>query len=279
VIQTVESVHADHSETPVTRPAGPVAIQVRGVTTGYTRGEPVLENVDLDVVRGSLVGVIGPNGSGKSTLFKTIAGLHKPWSGNVLINGEPGATGPSIAYVPQTETVDWTFPVTVRQVVMMGRYPRLGFLRWPRRADHDIVDRALEQVWMADLQHRQIGELSGGQRQRVFLARALAQQPSILLLDEPVSGVDAMTQHQIFELLEVLCNDGVTTMVASHDLSCVAQRFDHVLLLNRKVHGYGPPADVLTQQLLNETFHSHLLLLRVGSRTFVVEDLEHHFDD
>jgi manganese/iron transport system ATP-binding protein len=278
MIQPVDAIHSQVGEDRVSL-TGPIAIQVRDVTTGYHRNEPVLMNVDLDVVRGSLVGVIGPNGSGKSTLFKTIAGLLKPWFGHVLINGEPGTTSPSIAYVPQTETVDWTFPVTVRQVVTMGRYPRLGFLRWPRRSDHEIVDRALAKVRMTEFQDRQIGQLSGGQRQRVFLARALAQQPSILLLDEPVSGVDAATQHQIFELLEELCAAGVTTMVASHDLSCVAQRFDHVLLLNKKVHGYGPPPDVLTQQLLNETFRSHLLLLRVGSRTFVVEDPEHRFHD
>ncbi len=259
-------------------PAGPAAIRVEDLSTGY-HDEPVLQHVDLNVTSGSLVGLIGPNGSGKSTLFKTMTGLQKPWQGRVLINGQPGEPGSEVAYVPQTETVDWSFPVTVGQVVMMGRYPRLGFLRWPRKPDHQIVDHALEMVGMADFKNRQIGQLSGGQRQRVFLARALAQEPSILLLDEPVSGVDATTQHQIFELLDQLCKDGVTTIVASHDLSCVAQRFDHVLLLNRTVHGFGPPEDVLTQDLLNRTFQSHLLLLRLGNRTFVVEDPDHFHHD
>jgi manganese/iron transport system ATP-binding protein len=267
-----------HSAQNGTEPSGPPAIQVEGLTVGYHQ-ESILTDFDLEVTRGSLVGLIGPNGSGKSTLFKTMTGLLKPWKGRVLIDGKPGKPGPQIAYVPQTETVDWTFPVTAGQVVMMGRYPRLGFIRWPRKRDREIVEHALEQVGMVDLKDRQIGQLSGGQRQRVFLARALAQEPSILLLDEPVSGVDATTQHQIFELLDKLCEQGVTTIVASHDLSCVAQRFDHVLLLNRRVYGYGPPEEVLTQDLLNQTFQSHLLLLRLGTRTFVVEDPDHFHHD
>lgn len=254
------------------------AIRVEDLTTGYHDG-PVLEHINLSVVSGSLVGLIGPNGSGKSTLFKSMTGLQPAWQGRVFIDGRRGKPGPEVAYVPQTETVDWSFPVTAGQVVMMGRYPRLGFIRWPGKSDHEIVDRSLEMVGMAGFKERQIGQLSGGQRQRVFLARALAQEPSILLLDEPVSGVDATTQHQIFELLDKLCETGVTTIVASHDLSCVAQRFDHVLLLNKTVHGYGPPEDVLTQDLLNQTFKSHLLLLQLGARTFVVEDLDHFHHD
>lgn len=250
------------------------AIEVRHLTTGY-RHEPALRDVNLSVQAGSLVGVIGPNGSGKSTLFKTILGLQQPWSGSVFIEGQSGKQGRTIAYVPQTETVDWSFPVRVRDVVMMGRYPRLGFFRRPGKHDRELVERALELVDMQAFRNVQIGELSGGQRQRVFIARALAQQPSILLLDEPVSGVDATTQHQIFELLERLCAEGQTAMVASHDLSCVAQRFDQVLLLNSGVIGYGPPEQVLTEPLLNQTFQSHLLLLTVGGRLFVVEDALH----
>ena len=183
------------------------AIEVRGLTTGY-REDPVLRDIDLVVRSGSLVGVIGPNGGGKSTLFKTILGLQRPWSGDVLVDGRRGKPGHIIGYVPQTETVDWSFPVRVRDVVMMGRYPRLGLLRRPGKADIEVVDDALEKVGMTDYRDAQIGELSGGQRQRVFIARALAQEPSILLLDEPVSGVDAVTQHQIFELIERLCQGG-----------------------------------------------------------------------
>lgn len=278
VATQVQAIHEENTTSTSSTNAGPPAIRVQDLTTGYYE-EPVLEHVDLSVTRGSLVGLIGPNGSGKSTLFKTMIGLHTPWQGQVLINDQPGKPGPEVAYVPQTETVDWSFPVTAGQVVMMGRYPRLGFLRWPKQHDQEIVDRSLRMVDMDGFKDRQIGQLSGGQRQRVFLARALAQEPSILLLDEPVSGVDATTQHQIFELLDRLRSDGVTIIVASHDLSCVAQRFDHVLLLNRTVYGFGPPETVLTQDLLNRTFKSHLLLLRLGTRTFVVEAPDHFHHD
>jgi ABC-type Mn2+/Zn2+ transport system ATPase subunit len=249
---------------------GESVILVDRLTTGYDRA-PILEEVTFSVPHGALVGVIGPNGSGKSTLFRALLGLLRPWQGRVLIEGQPARPRPEIAYLPQSETVDWGFPVTVWDVVMMGRYPRLGFMRRPGARDRELVERALEQVRMQDDRNRPIGALSGGQRQRVFLARALAQEPSILLLDEPVSGVDAPTQHFIFELLEQLCACGRTALVASHDLSCVAQRFSQVLLLNRRMVGFGPPERVFTEELLNRTFDMHLLLLRYGERVIVVE--------
>lgn len=248
-------------------------IEVDHLTTGYHR-EPVLEDVTFTVPRGALVGVLGPNGSGKSTLFRAVIGLLPAWRGRVLVIGKPARPNPGIAYVPQTEAVDWAFPVTVWDVVMMGRYPRLGLLHRPGRHDREIAQWALDQVRMVEYRDRPIGALSGGQRQRVFLARALAQEPEILLLDEPVSGVDAPTQHFIFELLERLCAEGRTVMVASHDLSCVAQRFTQVLLLNRRVLGFGPPEQVFTEELLNRTFDTHLLLLRYGDRVIVVESPE-----
>lgn len=253
--------------------AGLPVIVVDRLTTGYHR-EPVLEEISFAVPRGALVGVIGPNGGGKSTLFRAILGLLKPWRGQVLVGGRPARPNPDITYVPQTEMVDWAFPVTVWDVVMMGRYPRLGFLRRPGARDRELVEWALEHVRMQDYRNQPIGALSGGQRQRAFLARALAQEPSILLLDEPVSGVDAPTQHFIFELLEQLCAEGRTALVASHDLSCVAQRFSQVLLLNRRMFGFGPPERVFTEELLNRTFNTHLLLLRYGDRVIVVEQGE-----
>ncbi len=243
------------------------------LTTGYYR-EPVLQEISFAVPRGALVGVIGPNGAGKSTLFRAIVGLLKPWQGRVLVGGRPARPSPDIAYIPQIHTVDWAFPVTVWDVVMMGRYPRLGLLRRPGARDRELAERALEQVRMQDFREKPIGALSGGQRQRVFLARALAEEPSILLFDEPVSGVDAPTQHFIFELLEQLCAEGRTALVASHDLSCVAQRFSQVLLLNRRMFGFGPPERVFTEELLNQTFDTHLLLLRYGDRVIVVESPE-----
>lgn len=249
-------------------------IEVAGMTTGYRRGEPVLRNVHFTVQRGSLVGILGPNGSGKSTLFRALLGLLPPWQGKILIEGKPARPNPNIAYIPQRETIEWNFPVTVLDVTLMGRYPRLGLLRRPGKADRERALWALEQVGMVEWRNRLISELSGGQRQRVFLARALAQEPELFLLDEPVSGVDAPTQHFVFELLERLCHAGKTALVATHDLSCVAQRFDRVLLLNREVIAYGPPETVFTETLLHRTFQSHLLLLRYGDRVIVVEEEE-----
>ncbi len=254
----------------------PPVVQVEALTTGYRRGDPVLRNVTFTVERGALVGILGPNGSGKSTLFRSLLGLLPPWEGRVLIEGKPARPNPDIAYIPQRETIDWDFPVTVLDVTLMGRYPRLGLFRRPGKHDRELALWALEQVGMIDFRHRLIAELSGGQRQRVFLARALAQQPDLFLLDEPVSGVDAPTQHFVFELLERLCREGKTALVATHDLSCVAQRFDRVLLLNRRMIAYGPPQEVFTETLLNQTFQSHLLLLRYGDRVIVVEDEHGH---
>jgi ABC-type Mn2+/Zn2+ transport system ATPase subunit len=253
------------------RAATALAITVEGLTTGYRRGEPILRGVSFAVERGSLVGVLGPNGSGKSTLFRSLLGLLPPWQGHVLVEGKPARPNPDIAYIPQRETIDWDFPVTVLDVTLMGRYPRLGLFRRPGKADRELALWVLEQVGMLAFRDRLIAELSGGQRQRVFLARALAQEPEIFLLDEPVSGVDAPTQHFVFELLERLCRQGKTALVATHDLSCVAQRFDRVLLLNHEVIAYGPPQEVFTETLLNRTFQSHLLLLRYGDRVIVVE--------
>ncbi|MCX7623213.1 MAG: metal ABC transporter ATP-binding protein [Thermomicrobium sp.] len=246
-------------------------ILVEHLTTGYRRGEAILRDVSFQVERGTLVGVLGPNGSGKSTLFRSLLGLLPPWEGRVLVEGRPARPNPDVAYIPQRETIDWDFPVTVLDVTLMGRYPRLGLLRRPAQADRDLALWALEQVGMADFRDRLIAELSGGQRQRVFLARALAQEPELFLLDEPVSGIDAPTQHFVFELLERLCRQGKTALVATHDLSCVVQRFDRVLLLNREVIAYGSPQEVFTEVLLNRTFQSHLLLLRYGDRVIVVE--------
>ncbi len=247
-------------------------IQVEELTTGYRRNEPVLRNVRFSVERGALVGILGPNGSGKSTLFRALLGLLRPWEGRVLVEGQPARPNPDIAYIPQRETIDWDFPVTVLDVALMGRYPRLGLFRRPGKNDRELALWALEQVGLVDQRDRLIAELSGGQRQRVFLARALAQEPELFLLDEPVSGVDAPTQHFVFELLERLCRQGKTALVATHDLSCVAQRFDRVLLLNHEVIAYGPPQEVFTEALLHRTFRSHLLLLRYGDRVIVVED-------
>jgi manganese/iron transport system ATP-binding protein/manganese/zinc/iron transport system ATP- binding protein len=177
-----------------------------------------------------------------------------------------------MGYVPQLEQVDRAFPVTVRDVVMMGRYPRIGWLRRPGRADARAVDQALERVELLPLAERRIGELSGGQAQRAFLARVLAQDPHVLLLDEPVSGVDATTQHAIFAVLEALRDGGKTVVVATHDLNCVIERFDQVLCINRRLIAYGPPGEVFREEVLEQTYGNHLMVVRVGDRQVVVAD-------
>jgi ABC-type Mn2+/Zn2+ transport system ATPase subunit len=170
-----------------------------------------------------------------------------------------------VGYVPQREDVDWNFPVSAFDVVMMGRVPSLQFLRRPGDRDRELVWKALETVGMAGLAHKRIGEFSGGQQQRIFLARALAQEAQ-------VSGVDAPSQHEIFDLLRGLQERGTTIVVTTHDLSCVAERFDLALLLNRRVIAFGPPGEVFTPELLNQTYESHLMILKVGDRTVAIED-------
>jgi ABC-type Mn2+/Zn2+ transport system ATPase subunit len=240
------------------------AISVEGVCAGYF-GRDVLDEVSFQVRRGEFVGVIGPNGSGKTTLLKVIAGLLAVQCGSVRVFGQP--PGPHvqhrIGYVPQIESVNWAFPVTVTDAVLMGTYGTLGLFRRPGAAARRAAVQAIEHVGMQDYANTQIGRLSGGQQQRVFLARALVSQPQLMLLDEPISGVDAATQHAIFTLLERLQHGGTTIMVTTHDLSCVAEWFDRVLALNHKVVAYGPPATVLNHATLSATFGSHVL---IGSR-------------
>lgn len=248
----------------------PVVI-LNGLTVGYG-DRPALQQVDLCLPRGSLVGVVGPNGGGKSTLLKTILGLIPPWRGSVSVLGRsPGAARRLVGYVPQTEDVDWRFPVSALDVVLMGTYSRIGLLRRPGKREREIALGCLDRVGLVEIAERQIGNLSGGQQQRVFLARALAQEPQVLLLDEPVSGVDAVSQHAVFELLEALSEEGVTVLATSHDLSCVASRFERVVCLNKRVVAYGHPDEVLTAEVLSETYDSHLLTVKVDNVAYVMD--------
>jgi manganese/iron transport system ATP-binding protein/manganese/zinc/iron transport system ATP- binding protein len=216
---------------------------------------PALLDVSFAVPAGKLVGVIGPNGSGKSTLIKAILGFLKPDFGQVELFGEPAdkAIG-RVAYVPQRGSVDWDFPITVRDVVMMGRY---GHVRWWQgfsKADQRIVDESLEMVRMSDFAHRQIGQLSGGQQQRVFMARAMAQGAEILLLDEPFAGVDAATERAILDVLERTRAAGKTLMVVHHDLATAAEYFDLLVLLKQRLYAFGPPSAVLHPELLSAVY-------------------------
>lgn len=242
---------------------------LRGVSAGYGAGV-VLQDVDLAIPPGTLVGVIGPNGSGKSTLLKAILGLAPVISGTVLLDGSSvSEQRERLAYVPQREAVDWSFPVSAEQVVMMGRYPRVGWLRIPGASDRVAVRDALERVALADLGAAQIGALSGGQQQRVFLARALVQEASVLLLDEPMTGVDQTTEQLIVSLLQELRDAGTTILHATHDLESAAEISDQLCFVNRRVVAYGPPAETFIPSVLHATFGGELLIVQAGDHSHV----------
>ena len=254
------------------------AVVLEGVSAGYGH-RTALSEVSLTVMPGSLVAVIGPNGAGKSTLLKVLAGLLRPSAGHVtVLDRPPGSSGPAIAYLPQTEGVDWDFPITVSEVVAMGRYARLGFLRSPGVADRDRVGAALSAVGMSDAGDRQIGALSGGQRRRVFLARAIAADPDLYLLDEPVTGVDARTQEDLMMVLESQADAGKTVIATTHDLITAAERFHQAALLNGRLVAYGPARLVLDRHLLSETYGGHVLVLPGDGETVVIDDAHHHDD-
>jgi ABC-type Mn2+/Zn2+ transport system ATPase subunit len=234
---------------------------LENVSAGYN-GERVLDDLSLQVVHGGQVAVVGPNGAGKTTLFKVLVGLLPMRSGQILIHGQPlGTHTDCVAYVPQRSEVDWRFPLTVSDVVMMGRYNRQGWLRRPDQGDRAAVKRALEQMGIADQSHRAIGDLSGGQQQRVFLARALAQEPHILLMDEPFTGVDAATQETTLALLNLLKAQQVTVLVSTHDLRMAAERFESVLLLNRRLIAYGPAQEVLSADTIQQAFGGRVMFV------------------
>lgn len=250
--------------------AAPAHLAVENINIAYD-GTPVLRDISFQVLHGTRVAVVGPNGAGKSTLFKALVGLLPLRQGQVLIHGLPlGHHLDCVAYVPQREEVDWKFPVTVSDVVMMGRYGALGWLRRPDQRDRARVARSLAQMGIANLARQPIGELSGGQQQRVFLARALAQEPHILLMDEPFTGVDASTQEATLALLDQLKAQQVTVMVSTHDLNLARARFDRVLLLNRRVIAYDDASRVFTSDAVTKAFGTHTLTLE-GNRV-VVDD-------
>ena len=236
-------------------------LTVEHLTVAYN-GRPALEDVTFAVPHGTQVAVVGPNGAGKSTLFKALVGLLPPRSGRIRLHGAvPGGQADPIAYVPQREEVDWAFPVTVREVVMMGRYGRLGWLRRPRATDREVVERCLRELGLADLADRGLGELSGGQQQRVFLARALAQEPHVLLLDEPFTGVDVAAREGLLALLGRLRERRITVLASTHDMETAAKRFELVALLNRRLVAFGPPAEVFTPGHVAQAFGGQALFL------------------
>lgn len=245
----------------------PISLNVQDITVTYNNGHTAIHDASFSLTGGTICALVGVNGSGKSTLFKSIMGMIRPTKGKVTFNDIPVKQALKqniIAYVPQTEEVDWDFPVLVSDVVMMGRYGHMSFLRIASQEDKKQVDLALDRVNMLDFKHRQIGELSGGQKKRVFLARALAQQGKVLLLDEPFTGVDVKTENAIIDLLKDLRNDGHLILVSTHNLGSVPEFCDQVVLINQTVLAFGSTESTFTPQNLMTTFGGALRYLSLS---------------
>jgi manganese/iron transport system ATP-binding protein len=249
--------HIDHIE------SQPI-LDVHKLCVRYN-GHLALEDLTFHLHAGERVAVVGPNGAGKSTLFKVVAGVLQPTSGTVSVFGSTPRGHVCIAYIPQRSQVDWNFPVNVADVVMMGRIAKLGPLGWPKKGDWDRVHEALQTVELEPLAKRQIGELSGGQQQRMFIARALAQEAELMLMDEPLSGLDTPSQESILSLLDALQHQNVTVMVATHDLEQAAQYFDRIMLLNHRLIGFGTPEQVLQTEKLIQAYGGRLKSNKEGA--------------
>jgi manganese/zinc/iron transport system ATP- binding protein len=243
------------------------AVEVTDLTVAYQE-KPVLWDVDIEVPAGILMAIVGPNGAGKTTLIKSILGLIQPAAGQVLIYGLPYSEQRElVGYVPQRGSVDWDFPTSVMDVVMMGRYRSLGWFRWPGQREYQLALEALEKVGMQDYKDRQISQLSGGQQQRVFLARALVQDAQVYFMDEPFQGVDATTERAIVTLLQELRGAGKTVIVVHHDLQTVPEYFDWVTILNVRRIACGPIAEVFTEQNLRLAYGGRVAFLTRPDRT------------
>jgi manganese/iron transport system ATP-binding protein len=234
-------------------------LEVEHVDAGFN-GTLAIEDLSFHIPEGVRVALVGPNGAGKSTLFKVLVRLIPIRRGEIRIHGLPlGHHLDCFAYVPQKEEVDWQFPVTVKDVILMGRYGKNNWSRRVKKGDYDVAMRSMAQMGISDLSNKPIADLSGGQQQRVFLARALAQEPHVLLMDEPFNGVDLTTQEKLFEILDDLRKQCVTTIVATHDLNLAMKRFDLVILLNRRLIAIGPPSQVMRRETIRQAFGSQAL--------------------
>jgi manganese/iron transport system ATP-binding protein len=245
-------------------------LDVRHLNAHYN-GRLALEDITFHLHQSERVAVVGPNGAGKSTLFKVVAGVLSPTSGEVNIFGSRPGRHVCIAYIPQRSQVDWNFPVNVADVVMMGRSAKLGPLNWPHKKDWEHVHRALETVELSDLATRQISQLSGGQQQRMFIARALAQEAELMLMDEPLTGLDTPSQEGLLNLLDTLREQKVTVMVATHDLEQAARHFDRMLLLNHQIVALGSPDKVLQTDNLLRAYGGRLRSTS-GENVLAVDD-------
>jgi manganese/iron transport system ATP-binding protein len=245
-------------------------LDVRQLNVHYN-GRLALEDITFHLHQGERIAVVGPNGAGKSTLFKVVAGVLSPTSGEVSIFGSRPGRHVCIAYIPQRSQVDWNFPVNVADVVMMGRSAKLGPLNWPHKKDWEHVQHALETVELSNLATRQISQLSGGQQQRMFIARALAQEAELMLMDEPLTGLDTPSQESLLNLLDTLREQNVTVMVATHDLEQAAQHFDRMLLLNHRIVAFGSPDKVLQTENLLRAYGGRLRSTS-GENVLAVDD-------
>ena len=247
------------------------AVTVRGLSAGYA-SVPAIIDVSFELGTGERLAVVGPNGAGKSTLLKALAGLLDPMRGEVLIHGHGPCRHICIAYVPQKNMLDWRFPITLTDFVMLGRTQRIGALRKPRPQDHDIVHSSLEAVELMPHAQRQIESLSGGQQQRLFIARALAQEAELILFDEPLVGLDVHTHREMLELIANLYHREVTVIMSLHDLSIAASHFDKILLLRQEMMGFGAPKTVLAEDVLRRAYGSCLQVISGEDGAFIVHD-------
>lgn len=251
-------------------------IELRGVSFGYGE-KAILDHINFHLHPGQFAGLVGPSGAGKTSLLKLVLGVLKPSHGKVLLTSQKqGRTKLQIGYVPQLETVDWNFPVTVEQLVLMGRIRQSSLLPWHTRSERALVAGILERLDIGDLAQRHIRNLSGGQQQRVFLARALISEPDLLVLDEPTSGVDMRTAESILHLLADLNKQGMTILLTTHDLNAAANHLPWVICLNKRIVAQGAPEEVFSETILNETYQSDMLVIRQNGMIFVQQRPHHH---
>ena len=250
---------------------GTPLVEIRGLCCGYEK-QRVLNGVDLEILRGDFVGLLGPSGSGKTTLLRAMLGAVDVYEGEVVVDGVRATDGrPRIGYVPQLETIDWNFPVTVREVVMMGRTMENRFFPWFRREEKELADHMMEQLGILHLAGRHIRNLSGGQQQRAFLARALVSTPALLLLDEPTSGVDVKTRDDVMHLLHDLNHEGVTIVITTHEINAVAVHLPRLVCMAGRVLAQGTPYEVITAEVLRQTYGAEMPVIHYEGMPIVAE--------